>query len=90
MLGITLFQACQYIDKAAKDDLVYHYNGGQVYIKLHEQSDILMVIDHTNANGITVELLDGHKYFKTYAEYRWAYSKRMRENSLTELFSLVS
>jgi len=91
MQTMTLFQACEYIDKAAAEDRVWHYNGGQAYIRLHDELNILMVIDHTNTHtGPTVEICDGTEYFKTYAGNQFSYSKRMRESSLSEYFSVAS
>jgi hypothetical protein len=91
LTGINLIQACEYIDRSAQEDRLWHYNGGQAFIKLHDDLNILIVIDHTNTHtGPTVEISDGTSYFKTYEGNQYAYSKRMREDSLTKYFSVAS
>ena len=85
---VNLIQACEYIDRAAQEDRLWHYNGGQAYVKLHNDLNILIVVDHSN--GPTFEICDGTSYFKTYEGNQYAYSSRMREDSLTKYFSVAS
>lgn len=74
-----ILEALAKIDKAANENRLYHYNGGQAYIRVNMQSDDLMVIDH--ASGIvSVEISDGSKYFDSYHDYNLIHSKHLRES----------
>jgi argininosuccinate synthase len=64
------------INSAAKEYRVYHYNGGQVFIRLSALDNMMMVIDHSVQGNITVELFDGTKYLAAYTHYNTEYSKR--------------
>ena len=63
------------INSAAKEYRVYHYNGGQVFIRLSALDNTMMVIDHSTLD-ITVELFDGTAYLNAYANYNTEYSNR--------------
>ena len=73
MNKITFIQALELIDLASAERRLYHYNGGQAYIRVNMDSNVLMIIDHANKNKnedqINVELMDGTEYFKEYAGY---------------------
>ena len=87
MKEMTYLQSLELIDLAAKEDRVYHYNGGQAYIRLCISSNVLMVIDHTSANRVQITLHDGTKYFHEYAGYNYEHSHRMRQStSLVEWY----
>lgn len=88
-------QTVELIDIAAKEDRLWHYNGGQAYIRVNNNSNVLMIIDHTlqdnNYVGIpSVSLCDGTEYFKSYAGAQFEYSRRLRDDSrgtIVEFFS---
>lgn len=80
MNNLTTLQALQIIDQAAQQDYLYHYNGGQAYIRLSMHLDVLMIIDHSIAGKPEVSFHDGREYFKTYAGANIEHSKRLREH----------
>ena len=80
--------AAELIDSAAMEDRLYHFNGGQSYIKISNVSDVLMVIDTSTTDGAEITLHDGTDYFKTYAQNCFAYSERMRMNPMRNFFKL--
>ena len=69
MNKITFIQALELIDLASAERRLYHYNGGQAYIRVNMDSNVLMIIDHATKDQINVELMDGTEYFKEYASY---------------------
>jgi hypothetical protein len=78
MNQITYEQAFELIDTAAREDRVYHYNGGQCYIRLENNSNVLMVVDH--AGDLQITLTDGTEYFETYKNFNLAASKNLRDS----------
>ena len=80
MGNLTTIQALKMIDQAAIEDNVYHHNGGQAYIRVALNPEVLMIIDHSIAGKPEVTLHDGREYFKTYASYNIEHSKRLREH----------
>jgi hypothetical protein len=87
MNSLTTIQALELIDQAALEDRLFHHNGGQAYIKVAKDSNVLMIIDHTMANRPEVTLHDGTSYFAECNNYNWAHSKRLRDHgSLAEWF----
>jgi len=54
-------------------------NGGQAYIKLSNDSNVLMIIDHVNVNNPTIELCDGTQYFEDCKGYNFVHSRRIRQ-----------
>lgn len=80
MKTITYLQALELIDLAVKEDRLYHYNGGQAYIRVSMELDALMIIDNTTRYNVNIQLMDGTDYFKTCAGYNYTCSKNMREN----------
>lgn len=82
-------QAMEMIDLAARENRLYHYNGGSAYIRLNLLSDVLVIIEHTHMSFDTEEttveitLCDGSTYFKTYAGAQYSYSENMRKNDRT-------
>jgi hypothetical protein len=90
MNNITFMQSVELIDIAAKEDRLWHHNGGQAYIRVSNDSQVLMIIDHTMSNRIPeITLHDGTDYFKACAGAQFEYSRRMREHETTmvEYFS---
>ena len=84
---ITFMQAIELIDIAAQEDRLWHYNGGQAYIRVSNDSNVLMVIDHTMSSQVpSVSLNDGTVYFKEYAGAQFEYSARLRETPLATYF----
>jgi hypothetical protein len=81
--SFTYVESLQMIDVAAEDDRLYHHNGGQAYIRVSMDLDILMIIDHTYNNRTNITLHDGTAYFKECAGYNWSHSKRLREHPTT-------
>lgn len=79
MQKITVVQAFELIDQAANENRLYHYNGGQAYIRLSMDLNVLMIIDHTS-NNVTVEVRDGSQYFESCRDYNWSHSKTLREH----------
>lgn len=86
--NITHLQAAELIDSAAMEDRLYHFNGGQSYIKISNVSNVLMVIDTSYMDNVQVSLHDGTEYFKTYAQNCFTYSNRMRQNPMRNMFKL--
>jgi protein associated with RNAse G/E len=83
MKEITYLQSLELIDLAAQEDRLYHHNGGQAYIRVSMDLNVLMIIDHTSVNRVRIELMDGTEYFKECKDYNWSHSKRLREHSTT-------
>ena len=80
MNRITMIQALELIDLAAEEDRVFHHNGGQAYLKLHTDFNILMIIDYTSIDYPSVQLMDGTEYFKQCDHYNWAQSQSLRNH----------
>lgn len=85
---ITHLQAAELIDNAAMEDRLYHFNGGQSYIKISNVSNVLMVIDTSHMDNVQTSLHDGTEYFKTYAQNCFTYSDRMRQNPMRNFFKI--
>lgn len=83
MNQITYMQSLELIDLAAQENRLYHHNGGQAYIRVSMELNVLMIIDHTYSNRVNIELMDGTAYFKECAGYNHEHSKRLREHSTT-------
>ena len=83
MKEITYLQTLELIDLAAKEDRLYHHNGGQAYIRVSMDSNVLMIIDHTSLNRARIELMDGTDYFKECVNYNYEHSRRLREHATT-------
>ena len=83
MKEITYIQSLELIDLAAKENRLYHHNGGQAYIRVSMDSNVLMIIDHTTLNRVNIQLMDGTAYFKECVNYNYEHSKRLREHSTT-------
>ena len=90
MNTLTFMQAVELIDIAANENRLYHHNGGQAYIKVSHESNVLMIIDHTISTRIPeITLCDGTEYFTQCMGYNLEHSKRLREHetSMVEWFS---
>ena len=85
---ITHLQAAELIDNAAMEDRLYHFNGGQSYLKISNVSNVLMIVDTSIADRVEVSLCDGTEYFKTYAQNCFTYSDRMRQNPMRNFFKI--
>lgn len=85
MKTYTAVQAIELIDIAANEDRLWHYNGGQAYIRVSNDSSVLMVIDHT-PQFPKIEMLDGTQYFKTYEGAQFAYSATIRDTPVMYWF----
>jgi hypothetical protein len=83
MNSITYLQSLELIDLAAKEDRLYHHNGGQAYIRVSMDLNVLMIIDHTRNNRVDIQLMDGTAYFKECVNYNYEHSRRLREHSTT-------
>lgn len=83
MKEITYVQSLELIDLAAQEDRLYHHNGGQAYIRVSMDLQVLMIIDHTYNNKVQIELMDGTQYFLNCKDYNWSHSKRLREHPTT-------
>lgn len=83
MKEITYLQSLELIDLAAQENRLYHHNGGQAYIRVSMDLNVLMIIDHTFSNRVNIELMDGTTYFKECVNYNLEHSKRLREHSTT-------
>lgn len=81
-------QAAELIDSAAMEDRLYHFNGGQSYVKISNVSNVLMIIDTSITDRVEVSICDGTEYFKTYAQNCFTYSERMRMNPMRNMFKL--
>lgn len=89
MNTITYIQSLELIDIAAKEDRLYHHNGGQAYIRVSMDSNVLMIIDHVIADKVYIQLMDGTEYFKLCAGYNIEHSKRLRDhdNTMVEFYA---
>ena len=88
MKEITYIQSLELIDLASAERRLYHYNGGQAYIRVNMDSNVLMIIDHAIKNQINIELMDGTEYFKQYAGYNdYTYSYGKLGNTLVEWYT---
>ena len=83
MKEATYLQSLELIDIAAKEDRLYHHNGGQAYIRVSMDNNVLMIIDHTRNNRVDIQLMDGTAYFKECVNYNYEHSRRLREHSTT-------
>ena len=83
---ISFMQTIELIDIAANENRLWHYNGGQAYVRVSNDSSVLMVIDHTMGGIPVVTLNDGTEYFKNYAGAQFEYSARLRETPLVAWF----
>jgi len=83
MKQITYMQSLELIDLAAQENRLYHHNGGQAYIRVSMDLNVLMIIDHTYNNRVNIQLMDGTAYFIECKDYNWSHSKRLREHSTT-------
>ena len=83
MKEITYMQSLELIDLAAQENRLYHHNGGQAYIRVSMDLEVLMIIDHTYNNRVNIQLMDGTAYFKECVNYNLEHSKRLREHSTT-------
>jgi hypothetical protein len=83
MTEITYLQSLELIDIAVKENRLYHHNGGQAYIRISMDSNVLMIIDHTTFNKTNIEIMDGTAYFKECANYNLEHSKRLRDHGNT-------
>ena len=81
MTEITYLQSLELIDIAVKENRLYHYNGGQAYLRLSMESNVLMIVDHTALNKTRIEIMDGTTYFKQYGNANHEYSKRLRDDA---------
>ncbi len=79
MNNITYIQALELIDIAAQENRLFHHNGGQAYIKPFDNSNVLMIIDHTMVDKHEITLCDGTQYFESCKGYNWEHSKRLRD-----------
>jgi hypothetical protein len=78
MNTLSTYQALELVDIAANENRLYHHNGGQAYIRLSFDSQVLMIIDHTVPNP-EITLCDGTKYFEDCKDYNLSHSARLRE-----------
>jgi hypothetical protein len=81
--SFTYMESLEMIDAAAREDRLYHHNGGQAYIRMSMDLDVLMIVDHTSANRARISLHDGTAYFEECKGYNWSHSKRLREHPTT-------
>lgn len=79
MQNITYLQSLELIDLAAQENRLYHHNGGQAYIRVSMDSNVLMIIDHTHAGKSEITLHDGTAYFIECFNYNIEHSRRLRE-----------
>lgn len=86
---MTFMQAVEMIDIAAKENRLWNYNGGQAYVRLSNDSNVMMIIDHTVMGRVpSVILCDGTEYYKNHEGAQFAYSETRRNGDpLTEYFS---
>lgn len=80
------YTALQTIDLAAAEDRLYHYNGGQAFIRLHKDHDLLLYIDHAVIGSVRIQILDGTQYFNTYANMNFEHSERVRNHGSLALW----
>lgn len=76
-MALTLKHVDDIINIAAREGRVYHYNGGQIYIRLSMQGTAVMVIDHTRGDDVEVAVFDGFAYLVEYAGNNVHYSNRL-------------
>lgn len=84
MEDMTYIQAVELIDIAANENRVWNNNGGYVYIRVSNDSNVLMIINHSIFPRIPeIMLLDGTEYFKNHAGAQFEYSRILRESDTT-------
>lgn len=84
MNNITFMQAAELIDIAAKEDRLWHFNGGDAYIRVSNDSQALMIVNIVNVQrDPEISFHDGTEYFKNYAGAQFEHSRRMREHDRT-------
>jgi hypothetical protein len=81
--ALTYMESLELIDAAARENRLYHHNGGQAYIRVSMDLNVLMIVDHTSANRARISLHDGTAYFEECKDYNWSHSKRLREHPTT-------
>ena len=79
MNPVTYLQSLELIDIAAQENRLYHHNGGQTYIRVSMNSNVLMIIDHAINNKVDIQLMDGAAYFEQCSGYNIEHSRRLRE-----------
>lgn len=80
MNTITTIQALELIDHAANENRLYHHNGGQAYIRVSMDLNVLMIIDHSINNKPEITFHDGTRYFIDCVNYNHEHSRRLREH----------
>jgi hypothetical protein len=88
MKKLTFMQAVELIDIAANENRLWHYNGGQAYIRVSDSSNVLMVIDHTLQSRVPeITHWDGTQYFAEYTGAQFRHSETRRNGEpLVEFF----
>jgi hypothetical protein len=61
MNDLAFTQGLELIDIAAKEDRLYHYNGGQAFIRVSNDSTVMMIIDHSTGK-LDINICDGASY----------------------------
>lgn len=79
MQTITPMQCFELIDIAAHEGRVYHYNGGQAFIKISNNCQVLMIIDHTSLEP-NIQIMDGSGYFRECKGINVENSRRLVEH----------
>ena len=77
MKQLTLKQVDDIINSAAKEYRVYYCNGGQVYIRVSDSGNTMMIIDYSALDNITVEFFDGIEYLDYNMYYNIEVSKKL-------------
>lgn len=80
--------ALRFIDESAKENKVYHFNGGQTFIRLH--GNWLLVLDTSVRNVVKTTIYDGTQYLKDYEGVQYTQSAYIRENPVSQLIMKAS
>lgn len=81
--NINNWEAAKLVDHAAMENRLYHFNGGQAYIRIaHPTLELLMVIDLSIKDKVEINVYEGSGYFAAYPNYNIEHSANIRNRPL--------
>lgn len=86
-----IISVAKFIDQQASNNLVYHYNGAQAYVRASRDTSVLLLIDLSDTTDITIEtVIDASDYLLAYANYPAHYKAVMEAYPLEAHFQLFA
>lgn len=79
---LDYIDALKFIDSSAKENKVYHFNGGQCFIHLHD--NWLLILDTSVINTVKTTIYDGTQYLKDYEGVQYTQSAYIRQNPIAK------